>query len=106
MDADRLQRHHIKTLRADFIASIDRDDICSLASLHNHNRPCHIAGKPLSGSFNVCFPVEFSTGDKGIGDTQKWVARFPLPSVHDVKEKLRSEVATMKFDSSLCFGDL
>lgn len=73
-----------------FINSIDEDAVCRLASHHNRHSPCSII-RHDRGSFNVCFFVHFD------GDDVTWVVRIPLePVVHNMWEKVQSEVTTMR----------
>lgn len=75
-----------------FVDSIDQDSICALASRHNHSEPCRVFGT-ASGSFNICFFVEFLGDD----DKTRWAVRIPIePVIADVWAKLQSEVATMR----------
>lgn len=99
MDVDHLEKNRIKQECQQFIAGIQTANVCALASRYNANRACTTFAEPKHGSYNVCFFVDFGGDNHGDGDdkpTQRWVVRFPLPSVHDVIGKLRSEVATMK----------
>ncbi|KHN93712.1 phosphotransferase enzyme family protein [Metarhizium album ARSEF 1941] len=76
----------------EFIDSVDEDEVCALASLYNNQKPCRIASRPASGSFNVCFFVEFFTENK------TWVVRVPIePAIKDTWAKVQSEVATMQY---------
>ncbi|KAF5017837.1 hypothetical protein F66182_10208 [Fusarium sp. NRRL 66182] len=78
-------------LRRAFIESLDLDAICSLASQYNDGKPCHVLKKD-SGSFNVCFFVEFDQGGP------KWVVRVPIePALDNPWDKLLSEVATIQY---------
>ncbi|KAK0613147.1 kinase-like domain-containing protein [Bombardia bombarda] len=73
-----------------FIDSIDKDAICALASKHNGGLSCNIRCQS-NGSFNVCFVVDFSDGTTRL-------VRLPLePAVHDVWDKVCSEVYTMQY---------
>ena len=79
----------------DFVRRINRDDVCRLASSFNHGWPCHLAGDPKKGSFNVCFLVIFT--DSGTKRQERWMVRFPmLPRLAFPEEKMRGEIATMK----------
>ncbi|TAQ89082.1 hypothetical protein B7494_g2604 [Chlorociboria aeruginascens] len=74
-----------------FIASIDPDAVCKLASQHNSSKTCHMFRDPVNGSYNVCYFVEFEDGTK-------WVVRIPLePSISNVWDKVQSEVATIRY---------
>ena len=77
------------------------DGVYALASVFNHGRPCH-RGFDESGAwirkggYNISFWVEFDDGTK-------WVVRFPMVGAiapELVDEKLKTEVATMKFLSA------
>ncbi|RYO89569.1 hypothetical protein DL764_008558 [Monosporascus ibericus] len=73
-----------------FINSIDPDAVCSLASRYNSSKPCRIFQDAANGSYNVCFVVEFDANTK-------WIVRIPSePSIHNVWDKVQSEVATMQ----------
>ncbi|KAI9824467.1 MAG: hypothetical protein M1832_002002 [Thelocarpon impressellum] len=93
-----------------FIMSIDRDAVCRLASSFNHGKPCRLVGKHKKGSFNVCFPVTFEPArgrqevedvemqEEQQNDSPQWMVRFPiLPRLAFPEEKLRGEIATMKY---------
>lgn len=90
-----------------WILDIDRNAVCQLASTFNDGKPCRIVGNEKKGSFNVCFPVTFEPaehekGANGHGenphDTPQWMVRFPIrPCVAFPVEKLRAEIATMKY---------
>ncbi|KAI9823881.1 MAG: hypothetical protein M1832_002198 [Thelocarpon impressellum] len=82
----------------DFKAGIEPDNVCALASAYR-GQPCHIFAQDRSGSYNVCFFVELDPSPAESpppAEPERWVVRFPLPSVHDAREKLSGEVATMK----------
>ncbi|KAH6628108.1 kinase-like domain-containing protein [Chaetomium tenue] len=81
-----------KRLRKNFIESLDSTAICDLASKHNdEGKACRVVTK-TSGSFNVCFFVEFD------GEGPKWVVRVPIePAFEDAWAKLQSEVATIQY---------
>ncbi|KAK0721847.1 hypothetical protein B0T26DRAFT_700441 [Lasiosphaeria miniovina] len=73
-----------------FIDSIDPDAVCSLASLHNSSKNCRMFRDAASGSYNVCYFVEFDDGTQ-------WVVRIPLePCISNVWDKVQSEVATIR----------
>ncbi|KAI9797635.1 MAG: hypothetical protein M1825_005733 [Sarcosagium campestre] len=95
-DADQIHRYRLKQDCKAFRASISDEDVCRLASAYHDDRPCHVFQEPQSGSYNVCFFVEFDAAAEGL-DPQRWAVRFPLPSVHNAREKLASEVATMRY---------
>ncbi|KAK0100465.1 hypothetical protein ONS96_007741 [Cadophora gregata f. sp. sojae] len=76
--------------RDEFIGSIDTDAIRALASSYNGGLPCSIRSQ-RQGSFNVCFILDFSDGTTRL-------VRLPIePAVHDVWDKVRSEVCTMQY---------
>ncbi|KAK7431680.1 hypothetical protein QQZ08_001899 [Neonectria magnoliae] len=73
-----------------FIDSISDDAVCRLASQYNGRRPCSVVRRDR-GSFNVCYFVRFS-------DDVTWVVRIPLdPVIHNVWDKVQSEVTTMRY---------
>ncbi|QPH16383.1 hypothetical protein C2857_001010 [Epichloe festucae Fl1] len=80
------------SLETEYANAIDRDAVCALASSYNNGLPCRVA-KTDKGSYNnVCFFVLFYTVD------QMWVVRVPIqPAVHNVWEKFKSEVCTMRY---------
>lgn len=74
-----------------FLDAIDPEAVCRLTSGLNNGKPCHIFRESTSGSFNVCFFVEFTP-------ETKWVVRIPIkPALYDPWTKLQSEVATMRY---------
>ncbi|KEZ43681.1 hypothetical protein SAPIO_CDS4297 [Scedosporium apiospermum] len=78
-------------IRKAFIESLDPDAVCALASKHNNSKACQVV-KKASGSFNVCFFVEFDL------DGSKWIVRVPIePALDDPWDKLLSEVTTMQY---------
>lgn len=79
-----------RKLKSDeFIESIDTDAIRALASKYNGGLPCSIRCR-RQGSFNVCFILDFPDGTTRL-------VRLPIePAVHDVWDKVRSEVYTMQ----------
>ncbi|EQL34180.1 hypothetical protein, variant [Blastomyces dermatitidis ATCC 26199] len=97
---DLITQHRIKKEAQDFIASIDQSAVCELAtSFHPAKKRCRIFDEVKKGGFNVCFPVEF-TNDSNSNSTsnERWMVRIPiLPRLAFPEEKLRSEIATMKF---------
>lgn len=65
--------------------------VCQLASRFRNNQPCYVADLKC-GSFNFCIKVHFED------DGEEWMLRFPIPGrVMFAEQKLRSEVATMKY---------
>lgn len=73
----------------EFIDSIDTDAIRALASKYTGGLPCSIRCR-RQGSFNVCFVLDFSDG------TTRLVMLSIEPAVHDVWDKVRSEVYAMQ----------
>ncbi|KAI1992052.1 hypothetical protein LOZ51_003675 [Ophidiomyces ophidiicola] len=99
---DDITRHYIDKKVEQFIASIDRDAVCELASSHHPSKkPCRIFDAEKKGAFNICFPVEFLEDSLGVHTTgERWMVRIPvLPRLAFPEEKLRGEIATMKFIS-------
>ncbi|KAI9814958.1 MAG: hypothetical protein M1832_005597 [Thelocarpon impressellum] len=90
-----------------FMIRIRDPAVCALASSLNNGRPCRVLGKMLHGSYNSCRTVVFSDADGGgqaaAADCprpgeEKWIIRFPtLPRLAYPVEKLRAEIATMKY---------
>jgi hypothetical protein len=73
----------------EFIDSIDTEAIRALASKYNGGLSCNIRCR-CQGSFNVCYILDFSDGTTRL-------VRLPIePAVHDVWDKVRSEVYTMQ----------
>ncbi|KKZ68114.1 hypothetical protein EMCG_06224 [[Emmonsia] crescens] len=97
---DLITQHRIKKNTEDFISSIDPSAVCELAtSFHPAKKRCRIFDEVKKGGFNVCFPVEF-TEDSNDENTpgERWMVRIPImPRLAFPEEKLRSEIATMKF---------
>ncbi|KAI1959028.1 hypothetical protein LOZ58_004736 [Ophidiomyces ophidiicola] len=97
---DEITRHRIGKEVERFIASIDCSTVCALASsFHPQKKPCRIFDEKKKGAFNVCFPVEFLERP-GNEHTirERWMVRIPLlPRLACPEEKLRAEIATMKF---------
>ncbi|KAG8409219.1 hypothetical protein J3458_019336 [Metarhizium acridum] len=80
------------------------NDIRQLATAHHPNAlPCELFRLPGSrgfmarGTFNICFFVQFPTGER-------WVVRIPLRPCLAVsaRSKLESEIATMSSAPSVC----
>ncbi|KAK4156988.1 hypothetical protein C8A00DRAFT_12124, partial [Chaetomidium leptoderma] len=57
--------------RDGFIASIKDEDVCHLASIYHNDDSCVLFKPSVRGSYNICYFVEFTTGDK-------WVVRVLL----------------------------
>lgn len=73
----------------EFINSIDTDAVRTLASKYNRGLSCSIRCRHR-GSFNLCFVLDFPDGTTRL-------VRLPIePAVHDVWDKVRSEVYTMQ----------
>jgi hypothetical protein len=74
-----------------FIASIQDEHVCQLASTYHNSDSCVFFQPAVRGSYNICYFVEFANGDK-------WVVRVPLaPTLAlDGADKLESEVTTMR----------
>ncbi|KAI0102172.1 phosphotransferase enzyme family protein [Nemania sp. FL0031] len=88
---DCVNKVKIHKARDAFIASIDEEEVCNLASsYHKYGGHCQPFQPPARGSYNICFFVQFDDGEK-------WVVRIPLlPCLAlGAKSKLESEVATM-----------
>ncbi|KAG8674087.1 hypothetical protein FPOAC1_000050 [Fusarium poae] len=82
------QQHKSKV--DEFVESIDTDAICTLASKYTGGLPCTIRCRQ-QGSFNVCFILDFP-------DNLTRIVRLPIePAVHDVWDKVCSEVCTMQY---------
>ncbi|OAX80849.1 hypothetical protein ACJ72_04811 [Emergomyces africanus] len=95
---DQITKHRVDQAAEEFIASIDPSKVCELASsFHPTKRTCRIFSDWKKGGFNVCFPVIFNEDPESM-DGEKWMVRFPLrPRLAFPEEKLRSEIATMKY---------
>jgi hypothetical protein len=86
-----LTYEQLSARKQEFLDSLDKAAICTLASRHNQHKPCRIF-HTSNGSFNACFFVEFPE------DGTRWVVRIPIkPAVDDAWAKLQSEVTTMRF---------
>ncbi|KAG5796191.1 hypothetical protein H9Q69_004745 [Fusarium xylarioides] len=82
------QQH--KFMVDEFVESIDTDAIRTLASKYTGGLPCSIRCRQ-QGSFNVCFILDFP-------DDLARIVRLPIePAVHDVWDKVCSEVCTMQY---------
>lgn len=76
--------------RRAFIDSLDPSAVCALASKHNNGKECRVLKKD-SGSFNVCFFIDFYQ------DEPKWIVRVPIEPANDNPwDKLLSEVTTIQ----------
>ncbi|QSS63955.1 hypothetical protein I7I51_01016, partial [Histoplasma capsulatum] len=96
---DLITEHRVKKEAESFIASIDQSVICDLASsFHPAKKQCRIFSDVKKGGFNICFPVEFAQDAVDDGKPQRWMVRVPvLPRLAFAEEKIRGEIATMKF---------
>ncbi|KAH7363987.1 phosphotransferase enzyme family protein [Rhexocercosporidium sp. MPI-PUGE-AT-0058] len=93
---DALVEARVHRARDQFIASIHRDDVCSLAASHHNGDACEFFKPPIRGSYNICYFVQFHSSNDGAGD--RWVVRVPLAPclAFGSRSKLESEVATMQ----------
>ena len=89
--------HHLRA--TEFLAAINWEGLCKLASTHRGGIHCHISENYSLGNFNMVRALEFSDGTT-------WVARPRLPDLGVVSESrgtlgfarvMESEVAIMKF---------
>ncbi|EEP81030.1 predicted protein [Uncinocarpus reesii 1704] len=96
---DQLKKYQLDEAAKAFIAAIDRDRVCSLASsFHRESWPCRIFGDVSKGGYNACFPIVFITPEGNKAD--RWMVRVPLiPRLAFPEEKMRSEITTMKYIS-------
>lgn len=96
---DQIKRLKVEEATDGFIASIDHARVCALASsFHPEKWLCRIFGEVTKGSYNVCFPIVFLDSENN--DVEKWIVRIPLlPRLAFPEEKMRSEIATMKYIS-------
>ncbi|KKZ64017.1 hypothetical protein EMCG_01678 [[Emmonsia] crescens] len=96
---DLITQHRVTQEAENFIASIDPSAVCDLASsFHPAKKQCRIFSDVKKGGFNVCFPVEFTEDAADDSTPERWMIRIPiLPRLAFPKEKLRGEIATMKF---------
>ncbi|EEP80947.1 predicted protein [Uncinocarpus reesii 1704] len=75
---DQLTRHLLDKEVKEFIDSIDPSLVCKLASsLHPEKKPCQIFSDTKRGSYNICFPVEF-TDHESAQRPEQWMIRIPL----------------------------
>jgi hypothetical protein len=89
-------KHSVKIARERFISSIDPLTVRRLASSYNGGEPCDIFEELIAGSYNICYPVAFST--QGSAQLKRWIARIPLPPcVAFIDEKMGSEIATLRY---------
>jgi hypothetical protein len=89
---DRIVQTRVYQERDQFIASIDEDQVCQLASSYRNGHSCRCFQPPVRGSYNICFFVEFE-------DKESWVVRVPLEPclAFGGKYKLESEIATLQY---------
>ncbi|KAI9774020.1 MAG: hypothetical protein M1839_001904 [Geoglossum umbratile] len=69
---DQTRRREVESACNDFIASIDRTAICDLASSFHGKTPCRIFKESQRGSYNVCFPVVF-TSNRESNEGERWM---------------------------------
>ncbi|KAL2366033.1 hypothetical protein RJZ56_001037 [Blastomyces dermatitidis] len=95
---DQITKHRVDRAAEELIASIDPTRVCDLAtSFHPAKSACRIFSDWKKGGFNVCFPVIFNQDPESM-EGEKWMVRIPLlPRLAFPKEKMRSEIATMKY---------
>lgn len=89
---DRVAQFRVHHERDKFIASIDEDLVCQLASSYRNGDTCHHFQKPVRGSYNICYFVAFD-------DKESWVVRVPLEPclAFGGRYKLESEIAPMQY---------
>ena len=63
-------KHRVKIAREHFINSISSSTVCQLASSYNGGEPCYIFQTPITGSYNLCYPVLFSQDNP---NPKKWI---------------------------------
>ncbi|PGH05240.1 hypothetical protein AJ79_06851 [Helicocarpus griseus UAMH5409] len=95
---DQITKHKLDQAAQSLIASIDPSKVCDLASsFHPDKIPCRIFSDWIEGSYNVCFPVVFNQDERSM-EGEKWMVRIPLlPRLAFPEEKMRGEIATMKY---------
>ncbi|QVM10733.1 hypothetical protein D8B26_005386 [Coccidioides posadasii str. Silveira] len=104
---DQLTRHHLNNKVEGFIRLIKPSSVRELASsLHPEKKPCRIFSAPMKWSYNICFPVVFtdiadqSADIEPTRSAERWMIRIPLlPRLAFPEEKMRGEIATMKYIS-------
>lgn len=91
MMRNRLVRFRVHRKRDEFIASIDEQAVCRLASTHRSGESCAPFQQPVRGSYNVCYFVQFNDGER-------WVVRLPLEPclAFGGRSKLESEISVME----------
>ncbi|WEW57028.1 hypothetical protein PRK78_002487 [Emydomyces testavorans] len=96
---DQIKKDKLNKAAIAFIASIDQARVCALASsFHPKKWTCRIFGDVTKGSYNACFPIVFLDAEGN--EAEKWIVRIPLlPRLAFPEEKMRSEIATMKYIS-------
>ncbi len=110
-----LTREERKEKQKEFTDSI-RSKICDLASVYHNGDDCCFFREPQSGSYNVCFFVQFfrqsgkaheetATSDEGPKegpkekpDGDRWVVRVPFEIRLAIEpwEKVETEITTMR----------
>ncbi|EEQ91569.2 uncharacterized protein BDCG_06689 [Blastomyces dermatitidis ER-3] len=107
---DQLTHHLLDREVKKFINSIDPALVCKLATfLHPEKKLCRVFSEPKKGSYNICFPILFTnttttnpTPDDELTEpaepVERWMVRIPLlPRLAFPEEKMRGEIATMKY---------
>ncbi|KAK4105856.1 hypothetical protein N658DRAFT_483263 [Parathielavia hyrcaniae] len=92
IDADRIEEE-----RDRWVAGLDENEVCRLASSHRSGDKCSIFQPRKYGSFNVCFFVKFDS------PFERWVVRIPTPATlfeAMLDEETEIEVATMRYVSA------
>lgn len=56
---NKVMEFFINAQRDLFVRAIKEGDVCRLASSYHNNDPCHFFKPPKTGSYNVCYFVEF-----------------------------------------------
>jgi hypothetical protein len=97
----------VHAARDQYIASISHDHVLALAaSYHPGTSKGRFFREPARGSYNICYFVQFPSAleeTSGVEDDdgERWTFRIPLPPRlgFDPKEKVESEVATLRYGS-------
>ncbi len=97
---DRIVQSRVHRERDQFIAAIQEDDICRLASAYHDGDHCSFFKPPSRGSYNICYFVRFPSKSSG-EDVDQWVVRVPLAPclARGSRSKLESEIAVMQLRS-------
>ncbi|POR35308.1 hypothetical protein TPAR_04517 [Tolypocladium paradoxum] len=108
MRLDQIQAQQVSDAVTAFVDDINkrRGSVCATASSLRNGKPFRIFDTKM-GSFNLCYFLEEVDGDgtapfeNSTKDRDRSVVRIPLiPRLGCPEEKLRSEIATMKFISA------